>query len=111
MTPTRRSAAEMHDRAVAGNDEPEQKWRLFNSSVGVDPDFAMGWFSVGNRLGDMGLLEASAAAYWRMLSTAASYTEMFSRTLPSGPMMGASIAGPRWMTRCCLRPSGPSCVP
>jgi protein O-GlcNAc transferase len=67
VTPQRLQAAQMHDRAAVGEDDQETKYRLYVSAVGVDPDFAQGWMSLGHRLGDMGLLEASAAAYRRVL--------------------------------------------
>jgi len=67
MTPQRLQAAQMHDRAAVGEDDQDTKYRLYVSAVGVDHDFAQGWMSLGHRLGDMGLLEASAAAYRRVL--------------------------------------------
>jgi protein O-GlcNAc transferase len=68
VTPQRLQAAQMHDRAVTGDDDQDAKYRLYCSAVGVDPDFAQGWMSLGHRLGDMGLLDASAAAYRRALA-------------------------------------------
>ena len=67
MTPARQQAAEFHDRAVSGQDTDDQRYRLFISAVGVDPDFARGWFTLGHKLGEMGLLAASLAAYRRAL--------------------------------------------
>ena len=67
MTPQRQQAVQMHDRAITGSDDNDTRYRLFCSAVGVDPDFAQGWMTLGHKLGDMGLLDASAAAYRRVL--------------------------------------------
>ncbi len=61
-------AVKMHEKGLAiGTADQATAYRLFSSSVDVDPTFKEGWYQLGNANGDLALGQAAIACFRRAL--------------------------------------------